>query len=127
MDSIFLTEDSNPSAAPSEAGDAAIEPRPRLQFNLVVGFYEIAPCIELKTAPADFRFPTTNQTRHCFTRYVEFHRWQQRVMIQLNVRDLLNITAPFALENGLKSGMSRGRMGLSQDLFEIMSVPWTTF
>ncbi|CAL5016125.1 unnamed protein product [Urochloa decumbens] len=30
--------------------------------------------IELKTAPADFRFPTTNQTRHCFTRYVEYHR-----------------------------------------------------
>ncbi|KAF3338521.1 Cytochrome c oxidase subunit 6b-2 [Carex littledalei] len=30
--------------------------------------------IELKTAPADFRFPTTNQTRHCFTRYVEFHK-----------------------------------------------------
>ncbi|CAN6915434.1 unnamed protein product, partial [Brassica oleracea] len=31
--------------------------------------------IELKTAPADFRFPTTNQTRHCFTRYIEFHRY----------------------------------------------------
>ncbi|KAK7329872.1 hypothetical protein VNO77_24053 [Canavalia gladiata] len=30
--------------------------------------------IDLKTAPADFRFPTTNQTRHCFTRYIEFHR-----------------------------------------------------
>ncbi|KAK3144351.1 hypothetical protein QOZ80_4AG0311910 [Eleusine coracana subsp. coracana] len=30
--------------------------------------------IELKTAPAGFRFPTTNQTRHCFTRYVEYHR-----------------------------------------------------
>ncbi|KAH1039086.1 hypothetical protein J1N35_040829, partial [Gossypium stocksii] len=30
--------------------------------------------IELKTAPADFRSPTTNQTRHCFTRYIEFHR-----------------------------------------------------
>ncbi|KAK7265332.1 hypothetical protein RJT34_32951 [Clitoria ternatea] len=30
--------------------------------------------IELKTAPADFRFPTTNQTKHCFTRYIEFHR-----------------------------------------------------
>lgn len=30
--------------------------------------------IELKTAPADFRFPTTNQTRHCFTRYIEYHR-----------------------------------------------------
>lgn len=31
--------------------------------------------IEIKTAPADFRFPTTNQTRHCFTRYVEYHRY----------------------------------------------------
>jgi cytochrome c oxidase subunit 6b len=31
--------------------------------------------IEIKTAPADFRFPTTNQSRHCFTRYVEFHRY----------------------------------------------------
>ncbi|XP_042963656.1 cytochrome c oxidase subunit 6b-3-like isoform X2 [Carya illinoinensis] len=30
--------------------------------------------IQLETAPADFRFPTTNQTRHCFTRYVEYHR-----------------------------------------------------
>ncbi|KAA8522809.1 hypothetical protein F0562_009232 [Nyssa sinensis] len=29
--------------------------------------------IELKTAPADFRFPTTNQTGQCFTRYIEFH------------------------------------------------------
>ncbi|CAA6658854.1 unnamed protein product [Spirodela intermedia] len=28
----------------------------------------------LETAPADFRFPTTNQTRHCFTRYIEYHR-----------------------------------------------------
>lgn len=31
--------------------------------------------IEIQTTPADFRFPTTNQTRHCFTRYVEFHRY----------------------------------------------------
>ncbi|PKA49418.1 Cytochrome c oxidase subunit 6b-2 [Apostasia shenzhenica] len=30
--------------------------------------------IELKTAPADFRFPTTNQSRHCFTRYIEYHK-----------------------------------------------------
>ncbi|ERN07150.1 hypothetical protein AMTR_s00019p00135210 [Amborella trichopoda] len=29
---------------------------------------------DIKTAPADFRFPTTNQTRHCFTRYVEYHK-----------------------------------------------------
>ncbi|KAF0891819.1 hypothetical protein E2562_010999 [Oryza meyeriana var. granulata] len=33
-----------------------------------------ATLIEIKTAPADFRFPTTNQTRHCFTRYIEYHR-----------------------------------------------------
>ncbi|KAJ6954603.1 cytochrome c oxidase subunit 6b-1-like [Populus alba x Populus x berolinensis] len=30
--------------------------------------------IKLETAPADYRFPTTNQTRHCFTRYIEYHR-----------------------------------------------------
>ncbi|XP_044947242.1 cytochrome c oxidase subunit 6b-3-like [Hordeum vulgare subsp. vulgare] len=30
--------------------------------------------IEIKTTPADFCFPTTNHTRHYFTRYVEFHR-----------------------------------------------------
>ncbi|KAK7275791.1 hypothetical protein RIF29_16914 [Crotalaria pallida] len=35
---------------------------------------EESPQIKLETAPADFRFPTTNQTRHCFTRYVEYHR-----------------------------------------------------
>ncbi|EEF48541.1 cytochrome c oxidase subunit 6b-1 [Ricinus communis] len=35
---------------------------------------EETPKIKLETAPADFRFPTTNQTRHCFTRYVEYHR-----------------------------------------------------
>ncbi|KAF5942577.1 hypothetical protein HYC85_020219 [Camellia sinensis] len=29
---------------------------------------------QIQTAPADFRFPTTNQTRHCFTRYIEYHR-----------------------------------------------------
>ncbi|KAH7524346.1 hypothetical protein FEM48_Zijuj06G0109700 [Ziziphus jujuba var. spinosa] len=35
---------------------------------------EETPEVKLETAPADFRFPTTNQTRHCFTRYVEYHR-----------------------------------------------------
>ncbi|KAL3514208.1 hypothetical protein ACH5RR_026925 [Cinchona calisaya] len=35
---------------------------------------EDTPQIKLETAPADFRFPTTNQTRHCFTRYIEYHR-----------------------------------------------------
>ncbi|XP_062215438.1 cytochrome c oxidase subunit 6b-1-like [Phragmites australis] len=36
--------------------------------------FEEKPDIKIETAPADFRFPTTNQTRHCFTRYVEYHR-----------------------------------------------------
>ncbi|KAK1314721.1 Cytochrome c oxidase subunit 6b-1 [Acorus calamus] len=40
------------------------EPRPRRCID--VG--------ELRTAPHDVRFPTTNQTRHCFTRYIEYHR-----------------------------------------------------
>uniref|UniRef100_A0A1D1YTZ3 Cytochrome c oxidase subunit 6b-1 n=1 Tax=Anthurium amnicola TaxID=1678845 RepID=A0A1D1YTZ3_9ARAE len=35
---------------------------------------EEPPVVKLETAPADFRFPTTNQTRHCFTRYIEYHR-----------------------------------------------------
>ncbi|RZB75996.1 hypothetical protein D0Y65_034482 [Glycine soja] len=52
--------------------------------------------IELKTTPADFRFPTTNQTRHCFT-----DAWQQRVKTLVNLRDFLNITAPFARVNGV--------------------------
>ncbi|KAJ7571677.1 hypothetical protein O6H91_01G172100 [Diphasiastrum complanatum] len=29
---------------------------------------------DIKTAPIDFRFPTTNQAKHCFTRYNEFHK-----------------------------------------------------
>lgn len=29
--------------------------------------------MELKTAPNDIRFPCTNQTRHCYTRYLEYH------------------------------------------------------
>ncbi|EIE22321.1 cytochrome c oxidase subunit H, partial [Coccomyxa subellipsoidea C-169] len=30
--------------------------------------------IELKTASHDPRFPSTNQARHCYTRYNEYHR-----------------------------------------------------
>lgn len=29
--------------------------------------------IELRTAPRDRRFPTQNQTKHCWARYLEFH------------------------------------------------------
>ncbi|EOA17644.1 hypothetical protein CARUB_v10006010mg [Capsella rubella] len=47
---------------------------PNLFFSSFVFRSAMEDEIELKTAPADFRFPTTNQTRHCFTRYIEFHR-----------------------------------------------------
>ncbi|KAH7277107.1 hypothetical protein KP509_39G034800 [Ceratopteris richardii] len=29
---------------------------------------------DIKTAPMDFRFPSTNQSKHCFTRFVEYHK-----------------------------------------------------
>ena len=37
---------------------------------------EEEPAVEIKleTAPHDARFPTTNQARHCYTRYNEFHK-----------------------------------------------------
>ena len=53
------TEDSSETTEQEASGDQDAEETPE---------------IKLETAPADFRFPTTNQTRHCFTRYVEFHR-----------------------------------------------------
>ena len=28
----------------------------------------------MKSAPYDHRFPSTNQARHCYTRYNEFHK-----------------------------------------------------
>ncbi|CAN6226141.1 unnamed protein product, partial [Urochloa humidicola] len=50
------------TAAAEESSDAADEAA------------DEKPEIKIETAPADFRFPTTNQTRHCFTRYIEYHR-----------------------------------------------------
>ncbi|GKV14193.1 hypothetical protein SLEP1_g25097 [Rubroshorea leprosula] len=44
----------------------------------------------LETAPADFQLSTTNQTRHCFSGYIEYHR--------------------------LTDGMSKGKMELFQVL-----------
>eukprot|EP00246_Nothoceros_aenigmaticus_P011138 TRINITY_DN2905_c0_g1_i1.p5 TRINITY_DN2905_c0_g1~~TRINITY_DN2905_c0_g1_i1.p5 ORF type:complete len:132 (-),score=30.51 TRINITY_DN2905_c0_g1_i1:1616-2011(-) len=29
---------------------------------------------DINTAPMDFRFPTTNQAKHCYTRYNEYHK-----------------------------------------------------
>ncbi|KAA8528304.1 hypothetical protein F0562_035659 [Nyssa sinensis] len=51
--------ESSESTEQAESGDEEVEQTPE---------------IKLETAPADFRFPTTNQTRHCFTRYIEYHR-----------------------------------------------------
>mgnify|MGYP001992126509 FL=1 len=31
---------------------------------------------QLKTTPFDARFPQTNQAKHCYTRYNEFHKCQ---------------------------------------------------
>ncbi|CAA3012575.1 cytochrome c oxidase subunit 6b-1-like [Olea europaea subsp. europaea] len=53
------SEESTDSAEPEDAGEQEAEETPE---------------IKLETAPADYRFPTTNQTRHCFTRYIEYHR-----------------------------------------------------
>ncbi|XP_017214742.1 cytochrome c oxidase subunit 6b-1 [Daucus carota subsp. sativus] len=53
------TEESSESTEQDNAGDQEVEE---------------TPGIKLETAPADFRFPTTNQSRHCFTRYIEYHR-----------------------------------------------------
>ncbi|CAH8351801.1 unnamed protein product [Eruca vesicaria subsp. sativa] len=65
--------------APKEAPAAAVEdnvdetPAAVEESNEEV-VEETPDEIKLETAPADFRFPTTNQTRHCFTRYIEYHR-----------------------------------------------------
>ncbi|KAI3460050.1 hypothetical protein Pfo_016713 [Paulownia fortunei] len=61
------TDNANP--APSEESNDSAESE-----NSDNQESEETPEIKLETAPADFRFPTTNQTRHCFTRYIEYHR-----------------------------------------------------
>ncbi|KAF5955324.1 hypothetical protein HYC85_008180 [Camellia sinensis] len=52
-------EENSETAEQDDSGDKEVEETPE---------------IKIETAPADFRFPTTNQTRHCFTRYIEYHR-----------------------------------------------------
>lgn len=73
------TEPSNSSSSeektenpPEESTENAPDAEPSNEEGN--GSSEEAPEIKLETAPADFRFPTTNQTRHCFTRYIEYHR-----------------------------------------------------
>ncbi|KAL6179970.1 hypothetical protein ACLB2K_046640 [Fragaria x ananassa] len=64
-----LASENSSEAAPEESSDST-ETSVEQQDEAV----EETPEIKIETAPADFRFPTTNQTRHCFTRYVEYHR-----------------------------------------------------
>ncbi|KAM7252856.1 hypothetical protein ACFE04_025474 [Oxalis oulophora] len=64
--------DSDDSSTPAATEESAEAPQEEKLVDLED--VEDEPDIKLETAPADFRFPTTNQTRHCFTRYIEFHR-----------------------------------------------------
>ncbi|CAN1331859.1 Cytochrome c oxidase subunit 6b-1 [Linum perenne] len=66
-DTPVATEDA-PAMEETDSKDANISPEETTEPA------EEAPEIKLETAPADYRFPTTNQTRHCFTRYIEYHR-----------------------------------------------------
>lgn len=61
---VSATENSDENVTPPATEDAADEGNTA----------DETPEIKLETAPGDYRFPTTNQSRHCFTRYVEYHR-----------------------------------------------------
>ncbi|KZV31573.1 cytochrome c oxidase subunit 6b-1 [Dorcoceras hygrometricum] len=68
--------DSSPASETTDDANAAIDESndsPESENSDDQEAEEI-PAIKIETAPADFRFPTTNQTRHCFTRYIEYHR-----------------------------------------------------
>ncbi|KAJ4815201.1 hypothetical protein LUZ62_027767 [Rhynchospora pubera] len=68
--------------------------------------------VELKTAPADRRFPFGNQTRHCYARYLEYY-WcvkQQEESLQ-NARNLLATTVLFVPQIGSWSGIGKGSLG----------------
>lgn len=56
----------------------------KYQLNLCNLSFDLWIQIELKTAPGDYRFPTTNQSRHCFTRYIEFHRYVLRIKLLID-------------------------------------------
>ncbi|KAL5722124.1 hypothetical protein ACHQM5_005682 [Ranunculus cassubicifolius] len=74
--------ETTPESTPEVAAEAASDAPPAEEKSDPPAEEESAdqedaeekPEIKLETAPADFRFPTTNQSRHCFTRYVEYHR-----------------------------------------------------
>jgi cytochrome c oxidase subunit 6b len=72
-----VAQESSEVAPPAAAEENTLEPSSEtvVEDNSVdQEEAEEKPEIKLETAPVDFRFPTTNQTRHCFTRYIEYHR-----------------------------------------------------
>ncbi|TVU45453.1 hypothetical protein EJB05_04940, partial [Eragrostis curvula] len=82
------------------------------------------PMIELRTAPTDFRFPTTNQTRHCYVRYLEYHRClkgkddehrSECDKFQRWYRSLCPTDWVGCATVRLSSGTGRGRKGSSRD------------
>ncbi|KAM0943375.1 putative cytochrome-c oxidase [Dioscorea sansibarensis] len=70
--------------------------------------------IELKTAPADFRFPTTNQTRHCFTRYIEYHKCvNAKADDSGECEKFAKYYRSLCPGEWIDSGMNKGRTGIS--------------
>ncbi|GJR77795.1 cytochrome c oxidase subunit 6B-1-like protein [Tanacetum coccineum] len=75
-ESVASSEGSDAPAAEEDAApaDATDSPPAATEESEETTEEEEKPEIKLETAPGDYRFPTTNQSRHCFTRYVEYHR-----------------------------------------------------
>ncbi|KAJ1697312.1 hypothetical protein LUZ63_005824 [Rhynchospora breviuscula] len=55
---------------PAREPGTITDPRPPLSPELTDKSGRV---VELKTAPTDQWFPFGNQTRHCYTRYLEYH------------------------------------------------------
>ena len=45
--------------------------------------------VVIQTAPHDPRFPSTNQARHCYTRFNEFYRCGPQVWDSSSIRRVL--------------------------------------
>ncbi|KAI7995764.1 Cytochrome c oxidase subunit 6b-2 [Camellia lanceoleosa] len=67
-----------------------------MSVDSVIDPHEKMRVKEVGTAPFDWRFPTTNQTSHCYSRYLEYHK----AMTHQNVRSLQNAITRCVLQNG---------------------------
>ncbi|KAG0487035.1 hypothetical protein HPP92_009130 [Vanilla planifolia] len=64
--------------------------------------------------PQQISFPTTNQTRHCFTRYIEYHRCIAAKGDDISeCNKFAKYYRALCLMNGLSVGMNKERMELS--------------